>query len=150
MEYCLIPTMVMKEPLRNILLVDDDKDDQVLFKDALRTIAPVVICDVANNGKEALELLATRRNLPDLTFLDLNMPMMNGFEFLSQVIRSDRLKSMHIGIMSTSTKMGDMKTTKGLGARFYMTKPRDFATLCKHISKVLNGEYSQTEFLIAI
>jgi CheY-like chemotaxis protein len=134
---------------RTILLIEDDRDDQMLFKDALRAVAPAIICDVTSNGLHALEHLANRPHLPELTFLDLNMPMMNGFEFLSAVFRDDRLRGMHIGVMTTSVILNDMKTSKKLGARFYMTKPTSFDMLCKQIVKVLEGNYKGNDYVIS-
>jgi CheY-like chemotaxis protein len=136
--------------LRTILLVDDDKDDQLLFKDALRVIAPTIICDTALNGKLAIDHLLQTQTLPDLTFLDLNMPIMGGYEFLRYTMRNQRLKPMPVGIMSTSSSLLDMKTTKALGACFFMTKPDDFKTLCHQLKKILAGDYAHKEFLISI
>ena len=65
-----------------ILLVDDDPDDQFIFADTLDEIAKNVECVTANNGVEAIAYLNTANPIPSLIFLDLNMPIMSGHEFL--------------------------------------------------------------------
>ena len=67
-----------------ILLVDDDIDDQEFFIDALGAIENANLFGVANNGKEALALLANSVPLPDHIFMDFNMPVMNGIECLTE------------------------------------------------------------------
>jgi CheY-like chemotaxis protein len=136
--------------MRNILLIDDDRDDQFIFKDAVRAIDSRLICDTASNGKVALDFLNTAQTLPYLIFLDLNMPVMDGYEFLMHVRKSERLKRVPIGIVSTSSILSDMKTTKALGARFFLTKPSDFNTLCGKLRQILEADHSKGEYLIVI
>ena len=71
----------MKEP-KICLLVDDDPDDQEVFLTALSDVSSTALCLVAPDGDRALELLHHEETIPDYIFLDLNMPRMNGFEFL--------------------------------------------------------------------
>jgi CheY-like chemotaxis protein len=136
--------------VRNIFLVDDDKDDHLLFKDAIRTISPGLIVDTALNGKVALDNLNIRTFLPDLIFLDLHMPVMDGYQFLMEIKKSERLKTIPVGIVSTSSAIADMKAGKALGARFFLTKPKDFKTLCKKIQQVLQTDHSKGEYVIVI
>jgi CheY-like chemotaxis protein len=136
--------------MRTILLIDDDKDDQYVFKDALRAIDSRLVCDVAPNGRIALEMLAENRDLPYLAFLDLNMPVMDGYEFLRHARKSERLKALPIGIVSTSSILADMKTTKALGARFFLTKPNDFRSLCDKLHQILAADHTRGEYLIVI
>ena len=69
--------------LEHIVLIDDDDDDQFIFLAALKAVAPDSECLIKSNGLEAIRDLQARRHNPDMIFLDLNMPIMNGFEFLA-------------------------------------------------------------------
>lgn len=107
---------------KKILLIEDDVDDQVYFQDALREVDPGLNCIIAGNGKEALQKMETPP-LPDYIFLDLNMPIMNGFEYLSTIKRENRFKEIPIVIFTTSKNIHDIERTKNLGADlFYQTR----------------------------
>ena len=69
----------------SILLIEDDIDDQEIFTSALAFIDSGIVCTLAANGYEAIMHLNGTAVLPDLIFLDLNMPMMNGVQFLREV-----------------------------------------------------------------
>jgi CheY-like chemotaxis protein len=135
---------------KTILLIDDDRDDQVMFKDALRIIDPQIICDIVPNGRVALDMLSSSMTLPHLTFLDLNMPIMDGYEFLREIRKYPRLKGMPVGVLSTSSVIPAMKTSKALGARFYLTKPNDFKMLCDKIGQILSASHAPGEYVIVI
>jgi CheY-like chemotaxis protein len=136
--------------MKSLLLIDDDKDDQYIFKDAVRAIDSRLVVDTAPNGKVALEMLNSTLTYPYLTFLDLNMPVMDGYEFLRHVRKSETLKKLPVGIVSTSSSLADMKTTKMLGARFFLTKPNDFKLLCDKLAQILRAQHAIGEYLIVI
>lgn len=88
-----------------ILVVEDDMDDITLLKRAFSTCLQNFKLDVAHNGQDALEHLmktSDRSNLPDLIILDLNMPVMNGFELLSAIRESDKLKHLPVIVLTTT------------------------------------------------
>src|SRR5688572_11538760 len=90
---------------KNILLVEDDQDDQEFFTEVLSTTYPDVTCEVVANGHKALQLMPTLPNLPDLIFLDLNMPVMDGREFLRLVktdIMYSAFRNIPVIILTTS------------------------------------------------
>ncbi|MGH1486888.1 MAG: response regulator [Cellvibrionaceae bacterium] len=72
------PTFTQK----NILLIEDNEADQLLFKEVAQQILPDAIITCADDGQEAIELLEHTMPQPDIIFLDINMPVMNGYEFL--------------------------------------------------------------------
>src|ERR1700761_8135544 len=94
--------MQMELSLRTILLVDDDDNDREFFEDALKTIATDITLKIAGNGVEALDLLCNSTVLPDLIFMDLNMPLRNGYECLGDIKKNERLKNIPVVIFSTS------------------------------------------------
>jgi CheY-like chemotaxis protein len=110
----------MKTPI-NVLLIEDDKDDQFFFAAALGKIEDASFHSVANNGKEALELLRTADILPDMIFTDINMPVMDGLKFLMEVKKDPRLQHIPVIIVSVASSCNGI--ARQLGARGFITKP---------------------------
>ncbi len=110
-----------------ILLVEDDKVDAMTVTRALKEINVTNRLDITNNGEEALAFL---RNLehekPGIILLDLNMPKMNGIEFL-QVAKNDTdLKKIPVVVLTTSKEEQDKVDSFNLGVAGYMIKPVDY------------------------
>ncbi len=122
----------------NIFLVEDDEDDQFFFREALSEIENATLLDVASNGKEALMKLSTFSNLPDYIFLDLNMPLMNGFEFLDALFKIPVIKDIPVIILSTT--VSQVQKVRDLGARGYIKKPADIDVLKIKIEELINAE----------
>lgn len=133
----------MSQP-KNILLVEDDEDDQILFRDALAEINNTVDCQVANNGREALVSIGIPPP-PELIFVDLNMPIMNGFEFLSALKNEDRYKNIPVIIFSTTSDPDTIKKTHQLGASAYLRKPADFKLMRTKLNRLLNTKFTTHE-----
>jgi CheY-like chemotaxis protein len=122
---------------KKILLVDDDPDDQFFFRDALNETASHLKCIVANNGVEALTLLEATDDTPSIIFLDLNMPMMNGFEFLQHMKANNNFKHIRVVIFTTSSNPADRKLSIELGAERFLSKTADFKLLKQTLSEIL-------------
>ncbi|HMH20856.1 MAG TPA: response regulator [Puia sp.] len=133
------------DPVKKILLVDDDADDQLYFRDALNEISPDSHCEIASNGKEALEQIGIPPP-PDLIFLDLNMPVMNGYECLVALKQQQRYKDIPVVIFTTSKNALDVQRSKELGADLFLTKPADFGILCDKLLKILDLDFSNLPF----
>jgi len=115
-----------------ILLADDDTDDTEMFCEALADIDENIICCTAYNGGEALKLLTELDEKPKLIFLDLNMPVMNGWECLKLVKKDNQYDDVPVIMISTSSHKNDIETASTLGAVGYFVKPNSYADL-KHI-----------------
>ena len=123
---------------RRILIIDDDIDDQELFAEAISELNGEFGCECASNGEEGLELLNDKnRPLPDLIFLDLNMPRLNGKQCLERIKASPRLKNIPVIIYSTSSQENDIRDTMAMGAIHFLTKPSSFNELCNSLGDVL-------------
>nr|WP_210296592.1 response regulator [Rhizobium sp. BK399] len=115
--------------LAEVLLVEDSPADVQLLKIKLMQRAKVNFnLHVAGNGRDAMRLLqerATSDGIPgiDLMLLDINMPIMDGFEVLGALSADARLKTIPVCILSTSSDESDIQQAKRLGASAYMTKP---------------------------
>ena len=127
---------------KNIFLVDDDVDDQLFFTDALKEIDSGIFCSIANNGKEALDQLRKLNELPEILFLDLNMPFMNGYECLSQLKNESRLSKIPVVIFTTSNDPKDAEITHQLGAEVFLSKPNEFSLLREKLEKILALDFS--------
>jgi CheY-like chemotaxis protein len=134
---------------KNIFLVDDDADDQLFFTDALKDIDSSISCSIANNGKEALDYLSRMTMLPEILFLDLNMPFMNGYECLSRLKNEDRLSRIPVVIFTTSSDPKDAEITHQLGAEVFLSKPNEFRQLREKLEKILALDFSADAQLIS-
>lgn len=114
------------------LLADDDLDDTDLFREALRKVAPTVECRTVENGRQLFDVLAeTSAQLPDIIFLDINLPIMDGWECLRNLNSNLGYKNIPVVVYSTSSTKRDIDTAYSLGALLFITKPDDFEELCE-------------------
>ncbi len=93
--------------MNKLFLIDDDLDDQFFFKEVIESINQTLHCDTATNGKIALDKLKVSASLPDIIFLDLNMPVINGFDFLIQIKKENALSKIPVCIFTTSNNLRD-------------------------------------------
>ena len=109
------------------MLVEDDKVDVMTVKRALRDLNLTNKLEVAGNGEEALNYLQTPGNeLPCIILLDLNMPKMNGIEFLTVAKQDDALKMIPVIVLTTSHEEQDKLSSFNLGVAGYILKPVDY------------------------
>jgi CheY-like chemotaxis protein len=116
----------MKSSARPILLVEDDQVDVLTTRRALREIHvtnPLVVCE---NGEEGLAWLRAAAEPPCLVLLDLNMPVMNGIEFLERIKRDARLRRIPTVVLTTSDEQEDKARSFDLGIAGYMAKSVDY------------------------
>lgn len=127
---------------RSILLVDDDSDDQLLFNEAVHGIDASIRLETADNGKHALNKLNNALLLPELIFVDLHMPLVNGYELISQIKQTDKLRSIPLVAFTTSNSVFDANRAQSLGADAFLTKSPDFKDLIFKLRKVLQTDFS--------
>ena len=117
-----------------ILLADDDEDDRDLFVDAFSEIKLKTEINVFNDGEQLMAYLNMIENkLPQVLFLDLNMPKKNGMECLKEIKDNNRLNDIVICIYSTSASDDDIENTFVKGANVYIKKPSNF----NHLKNIL-------------
>jgi len=133
-------------PTKSIMLIDDDPDDQLLFRDAVHTVRPDLQCELASSCLEAIKQLEVFS--PDLIFMDLNMPVMNGFDCLVYLKNKSDLRDIPVIIFTTSKNLSDINRTRQLGANWYMTKPDDFNVLCKKLNRIIQKDSFEGQFII--
>ena len=124
-------------PIR-LLLADDDEDDRMFFEDALEGLPVKPLLNTVSDGEQLIKLLTNESTiLPDVLFLDLNMPRKNGFECLTEIKCHDRLKSLQVIIYSTSLDREVVNLLYEKGAHCYVRKPGDFYSLKKVIHEAI-------------
>ncbi|HVU57767.1 MAG TPA: response regulator [Puia sp.] len=126
----------MAQPL-HVLLVDDDADDREIFTWTMSNIYPSAVIDMAIDGQDALEKLEQWEYCPDIIFVDLNMPRMNGFDFLKEIRQMDRWKELPVIVYSTSSNPKDMARSWQAGATDYIVKGTDMASVKRDILQAL-------------
>ena len=127
-----------------ITLADDDEDDRLFFTDAFEELKINTVVNTVNNGKELLDFLNHPETiLPNIIFLDLNMPILNGIDCLKEIKQNDKFRDIAIAIYSTSSSDQDIENTFVLGANIYIKKPSNFNDLKKILSDVvtINWQY---------
>lgn len=122
---------------KHFFLIDDDQDDIDFFKEAVLQIDPEINCAFATDGEQGLEKLKSGGPPPDYIFLDLNMPRLNGKEFLKLAKNDPAISDIPIIIYSTSGIDADKQETLALGASGFIVKPTSFGALVKEIEAVI-------------
>jgi CheY-like chemotaxis protein len=118
----------MIDKVVNILLVEDDYLDTMIVERNLRKMNVIHKLFIARNGQEALDMLRGNgyekiNPLPSIIMLDINMPRMNGLEFLSELRADKQLKDIKVFIMTTSDQDEDRVATEKMGVSGYIVKP---------------------------
>ena len=128
-----------------ILLVEDDQVDAMTVKRALKEINVTNRLDVVNDGEEALAFLKNPEiENPAIILLDLNMPKMNGIEFLEIAKKDDTLKRIPVVVLTTSKEDQDKVDSFNFGVAGYMIKPVDYRKFVEVI-KTINLYWTLSE-----
>ena len=113
----------------NIFLADDDQDDRELFMDALSELPIETSVKQFQNGVDLMAELYSSNPKPDTIFLDLRMPLMDGFECLTDIRSIPELSEIQVIIYSTSYNENEVEQLKESGANLYIKKPNSYNQL---------------------
>ena len=127
------------ETSKCILLIEDNKHDQFFFNQAIQQIEYASMYHVANNGREALDILDRSKALPDIIFTDINMPVMDGVECLSEIVKTPKIKDIPVVVLSSDTSKIEILTE--MGVKVFIEKPADSRILKTLIEYVLSMEF---------
>lgn len=126
--------------MKQVVLIDDDRDDAELFNEALSEIDPSFSFQHFEESKQALkELLGKQNDRPHFIFLDINMPVINGWQCLSEFKNDPHLKTVPVIIFTTSSQGREKEIAKERGADGFITKPGEYSTLKNLLASVLVG-----------
>lgn len=121
-----------------LLLVEDDGNDVELIRRGFKEFASGLELHVARNGKEAMALLsAAASSPPQLILTDINMPFVNGFEFLQWLKTKSDYRLTPVIVLSASDAPRDVARAYDLGAACYLVKPSTFEALTARLEALL-------------
>jgi CheY-like chemotaxis protein len=130
---------------RRFLLIDDDPDDGLIFCEALLDIDPTIACDLEQEAKVAIAKIVDHIVQPDLIFLDLNMPILDGWQVLRAIKSNPGSQSIPVVIYSTSPLDRDIARAKEFGASAYFSKPLDYIELRTNLGSIISA-FDKGEF----
>ncbi|MDW3651156.1 MAG: response regulator [Bacteroidia bacterium] len=119
-----------------ILLLEDDLVDVMTFKRAVRDLAVKNELIVKGNGVEGLEFLEKALEIPCMILLDLNMPKMNGLEFLEEIKKHPRFRHIPVIILTTSKEQTDRMQSFQLSVAGYMVKPVNYQNFINMLNTI--------------
>jgi CheY-like chemotaxis protein len=139
--------------INRIMLAEDDQDDGDFFSHSLSTLSADVRLAIVGDGHELMTTLKRSDVLPDVVFLDVNMPRKNGYECIAEIRADNRLNRLPVVIISTSGDRETIDRFYELGASAFIAKPKDFNSWAVLIDKVLARKWSsprihRNEFVI--
>lgn len=128
-----------------VVLVDDDADDREFFQEVVGELPFNIELTIYKNGQEFVDgMVSNKQAVPDLVFLDLNMPIKNGKEALKELRAMEEFKTIPvIAIYSTSTSEFDQAETFVAGADAFISKPSDYRDLRLLISKIFEIDWKR-------
>mgnify|MGYP000049764382 CR=1 FL=1 len=133
--------------LFTILMVDDDPDDRLLFKEACEEVRLRNPLEFLENGEQLVDYLRRQGSYshlegapyPGIILLDLNMPLKDGREALEEIKNDNELRHIPIIVLTTSKDEDDILSSYGLGASSYIVKPISLDRLMRVVNSI--GEY---------
>jgi len=125
--------------MKQVLLIDDDRDDAELFKEALSEIDSAIGFEHYEDSKTGLKILLDKQaQLPDFIFLDINMPIISGWQCLAEFKKTDHLKHIPVIMFTTSSQLKEREIATELGAAGFITKPSEYKALKQLLSEIIN------------
>ncbi|RYF96065.1 MAG: response regulator [Chitinophagaceae bacterium] len=128
------------EKLNRFLLIDDDLDDRELFAEALHIVDPAIGLLMAEDGESGFKIIRREDHpLPDILFLDINLPGLNGWQILKKLKEDEALRSVPVAMYSTSSFKRDKELAFEFGACCFITKPQEFKELITVLETVVRA-----------
>ncbi len=130
---------------QRLFIIDDDVEDQEILIEAVKEVSDRIECLTSTSGEEALRQMESGSiNLPDLIFLDLNMPKLNGKQVLKEIKARKLLSGIPVIMYSTSFAPRDIEEIRNSGAAHHLIKPSRFDDLCTALATILSSPWSKS------
>ena len=121
------------------LYIDDDLEDTEIFQEAIKSVDPDVVFYTASDGYQGFQVLEQIAVVPDFIFLDVNMPRMNGKDFLTQIKKKVMFRSIPVIMYSTTSHQEEILAYKRMGAYDFIKKPDSFETLRQTLKDIIQN-----------
>jgi PleD family two-component response regulator len=125
------------KPTGTILCIDDDDDDASLLETAVNSYNDDIRFIKCYGGKEAIAFLKRSQSAPDLILLDVNMPLLNGFDCLVEIKKIQHCAHVPVFMLSTSGSPRDIDRAFKNGARKFLTKPNSYTAICVMMNEII-------------
>jgi CheY-like chemotaxis protein len=123
-----------------LVLTDDDEDEHLFFTEAVEEMdSSNISLELFKNGELLLEWLKSDNSNPDLLFLDINMPLLGGFECLQEIRTIEKYKDLPVIIYSTSLHPHDVTLAYTYGANLYLSKVVAIKNLTANLTKIIDA-----------
>ena len=138
------------ETTKKVFYVDDDEDDIVIFGEICNRLS--VDVNLYLNGLGLLDVLHSQKEIPSIIFVDINMPIISGYDVIKKIKSFEHTKHIPIVVLSTATDLLTIRKSKQLGANYYIAKPTTIHKLFKAIESTLEIDWqtftpSEGEFI---
>lgn len=136
---------------KRLLLIDDNRGDQLFFMNALRATDNGIELSIANNGKEAFQKLTQTSPVPDLIISDIDMPLMNGYELLVEIRSNKAFDDVPVIMLSATQREAEADCSRVLGANGFISKPNSLSALSQRLKQIFDkGKQSRKEFFMEL
>jgi DNA-binding response OmpR family regulator len=133
---------------KNLVLIDDDQDDLDFFIEGVSSLDSSIKCTTYTNSLSVQNLLVAQElPAPDIFFLDLNMPLLNGKQLLQKIKELQKYADIPVIIYTTSSSHEDKVETRRLGATHFITKPYTIKELTQRLKLILSHDWSKKDLL---
>lgn len=126
--------------IQSIIVADDDSDDRLFLEDVLHEVAPSKSVTSVKDGQELLSLFS--HFIPDLLFLDLEMPRKNGLECLKEIRNNPATKDLPIVVFSSTNRDYNIDVAYEMGAHLFLSKPNSYDDLKLAMQTILSFDWT--------
>jgi CheY-like chemotaxis protein len=129
--------------ISSVVFAEDDEDDQLYFREVFREIDPHIQIVFVRDGNQLLQLL--RNFLPDLLFLDLEMPYKNGLECLVELRKDIAYNNLPVVIFSSTMRPANIQTAYEMGAHLFLHKSSTYSEYAHCLKQIVSLDWSDPE-----
>jgi CheY-like chemotaxis protein len=133
--------------VHSVIMADDDADDRMIFQEVVQEIAPSVKLNIVSDGQVLMSLLGNY--IPDLLFMDLDMPYKNGLQCIKEIRENPALTDLPIVVLSSTNRPHNIVTAYEVGAHLVIQKTGSYQEMKDAFSSVLSLDWRKPELIKA-
>jgi CheY-like chemotaxis protein len=138
-----LPVFQLPNMISSVVFAEDDEDDQLYFREVFREIDPAIQVVFVRDGNQLLQLL--KNFLPDLLFLDLEMPHKNGLECLVELRKDIAYDHLPVVIFSSTMRPANIQTAYEMGAHLFLHKSSTYSDYSHCLRQILLLDWTDPE-----